>query len=214
MIHDPQNAGKRIVLTGASRTNGRVVYSGGSQAKSVKDAFNLSDSDLETLQTESAEGHQIGIVKGGGVAELQPASGNIKYVYSVNPNRRDAITGDLGALTDGVVTLIYNCGYNEDGGSRAHSIPIALTPKHLTNSDIDFIVSLLKNYRNRAKVTINGKQYVSPISNSRLLRTLVRFGQGAEQTNSRFIFDWANTDENGFSTDNYRTVRVALIDQK
>lgn len=214
LIHDPQNAGKRIVLTGASRTNGRVVYSGGSQAKSVKDAFNLSDSDLETLQTESAEGHQIGIVKGGGVAELQPASGNIKYVYSVNPNRRDAITGDLGALTDGVVTLIYNCGYNEDGGSRAHSIPIALTPKHLTGSDIDFIVSLLKNYRNRAKVTINGKQYVSPISNSRLLRTLVRFGQGAEQTNSRFIFDWANTDENGFSTDNYRTVRVALIDQK
>jgi hypothetical protein len=104
-----------------------------------------------------------------------------------------------------------NLGYSEDKGTSAHNIPITLTPKRLKESDINLIVDLLKNFTQKRKVKINGKEYDSPLSNSRLLHILIRFGSGPEETGNDFSIDWANKDEStGYANDGYRHVKVRL----
>lgn len=202
VISNPENKGKRIVLTNGSRTNGIVKY--GQQQVSVQQAFGLSDQDMEECLAGTQQGSVLGINKNGSVYITKSRRGALSVLYGIDPDR---------ALTDGLMSWYLNLNYDEDNGNKQHSIPITLTPKPLAKSDVDFIIDLLKNFTKRRTITINGKEYDSPISNSRLLRSIIRFGRGAEETNSDFIFDWAHTDDNGFSTDNYTTVRIAKVGQ-
>lgn len=201
ILANPENKGKRVILTNGSRTNGIVKYEGNDQAKTVQQTFGLSEQDMENA-LEDVNGSLIGIVKRGSVYKTQADRGQLIPLHGIDPDR---------ALTNGLPVWYMNLGYAEDNGSGAHSIPIALTPKQLTDSDIKFIIDLLKNYTQKRTVRINGKEYDSPISNSRLLRTIIRFGTGAEDVGNDFLFDWANKDERtGFANDGYRHVRIRL----
>lgn len=202
VISNPENKGKRVVLTNGSRTNGIVKY--GSKQVPIQQAFDLSEEDMEQSIYGTQSGSVLGINKNGSVHFTKSKRGMLSILYGIDPDR---------ALTDGLLSWYLNLNYDEDNGNKEHSIPISLTPKQLTKNDAEFIVDLLKNFTKRRKIIINGKEYDSPISNSRLLRSIIRFGRGAEETNSNFIFDWAHTDEKGFSTDNYTTVRIAKIGQ-
>ena len=197
-ISNPENKGKRIFLTNGSRTNGIVKY--GTQQQTLQQAFNLSEEDMEQSVAGTQQGSVLGINKNGSVYLTKSDVGSLSVLYGIDPDR---------ALTDGLMSWYLNLNYDEDNGSKQHVIPIALTPKPLTESDANFIIDLLKNFTKRRKIKINGKEYDSPISNSRLLRTIVRFGKGAEKTGNDFIFEWANVDDKGVPTD-YNTIRIAI----
>ena len=202
IMANPENKGKRVILTAGSRTNGIVKYDG--KALPIQQIFALSEEDMEQCLTGTRQGSVLGINKRGSVYMTSPGRGNLTILHGIDPDR---------ALTDGMVSWYLNLAYDEDNGSKEHSIPITLTPKPLKKSDVEFIIDLLKNFTKKRKIKINGKEYDCPISNSRLLRTIIRFGRGAEETNSRFRLNWANLDENGYSTDGYRTIRVTKYRQ-
>lgn len=199
LLANPENKGKRIVLTNGSRTNGIVKYNSISQQRPAQEVFGISEDQMETM-LDGDNGNILAIVKRGQVYKTQSTRSQLIPLHGVDPDR---------ALTDGMMVWYLNLGYDEDEGSGEHSVPITLTPKELDDSDVNFIVDLLKNITKKRKININGREYDCPISNSRLLRSIVRFGKGAEEIGNRFIFDWANTNELGFSTDEYRTVRIA-----
>lgn len=202
VMANPENKGKRVILTSGSRTNGIVKYNG--ETLPIQQTFGLSEEDMEQCLTGTQQGSVLGINKRGSVYMTSPGRGNLTILHGIDPDR---------ALTDGMMSWYLNLAYDEDNGSKEHSIPVTLTPKPLKKSDVEFIIDLLKNFTKKRKIQINGKEYDSPISNSRLLRTIIRFGRGAEETGNRFRLNWANLDENGYSTDGYRTIRITKYKQ-
>jgi len=76
-----------------------------------------------------------------------------------------------------------------------HTPIIPFTAKFLTENDVDFLINVLRNfgsYQNESfNITIDGKQYKSPLTAHQILyNLLIRFGGGAEQTGNQFVFDF------------------------
>lgn len=192
----------RIILTKKSRTNGKIKYSQNPQQdrKSAMIALGIKDDQLESLFVPG--GNEVGIV---GVT----ARGNLTYMRRGNRNERDVIYGvpEDRSLLDGIVAISLKLPYSEDGGDNMHTPIVPFTPKPLTPNDVDFYVDLMRNYGKYAnqsfKIKIGDKEYDSPISAENLLyNILLRFGDVAEKTKNRFIFNFykdPNTGKTDFS---------------
>lgn len=177
-----------VVLTGLSRTNGTFIEN--KERRSVDKALNYTPEQKDGLYN-GANGDQIGIV------------GTDNTVRSIKGGSRvgnnEMIFANLSALGDpkkrlvpGHVVIIHDLGYTEDSPNNRHRVPVYLQSKKISSGTADLIISCLQGMPGQHP-TINGVKM--PITNRQILQMLVRFGAGAENTNSTFVFRYAYANE-------------------
>ena len=189
LIKKPGAENKRIILTNKSRTNGIIQYDNNNM-HNVQIAIGINDAEIEGLQDGNSIG-QLGLMSHGNIRPITKSrNDDIIPIYTF---------GDGREMTDGMVGLKRNLPYTEDKDAPTHTPIIPLTPKQLHESDIDLILDILKNYgkyvNQSYKITIDGKEYESPVRANAILNNLIRFGDSARKTQSRFVFDFI--EENG-----------------
>ena len=195
-----KNRNKRIILTGASRTNGETKY--GSTLRNIQDVFKLSDSEVADIASGIQKGI-LGVVARGSVRKIvhnskEPAIG----IHPIEQGRE---------LQDGMVVYEMFMGYDEDGQDTwKHQVPILLTPKSLTENDANLIIDCLKHYTKRRKLTVNGQEVDCPLTNRQILHSLIRFGAAADRTGNKFRFNWAHVDEHGVPLDHKSVIISGL----
>ena len=186
-----KNKNKRIILTGASRTNGETKY--GSTLRNIQDVFKLSDSEIADIATGIQKGI-LGVVARGSVRKIVHNSKEPAVVVHPIDQGRE--------LQDGMVVYEMYMGYDEDGQDTwKHQVPILLTPKSITENDADLIIDCLKHYTKRRKLIVNGQEVNCPLTNRQILHSLIRFGAAADRTGNKFRFNWAHLDEHGVPLD-------------
>lgn len=180
---------KRIVFTGKSRTNGIIITDNNTTTlPSITDVFKIKPDQIESLI--SADGNEIGIVGVTTHGQLgyikKPGNPNRVTIYGIEEDRQ---------MRDGQIGIALTLPYTEDKGVAKHTPIIPFTAKFLTENDVDFLINVLRNfgsYQNESfNITIDGKQYKSPLTAHQILyNLLIRFGGGAEQTGNQFVFDF------------------------
>ena len=178
-----------VILTGLSRTNG--VFVKNDKQQSIDKALNYTSEQKEDL-FDGKSGDQICIVGRDNAAHAiteRSRVGNNKVVF----NNLSALSDPKKKLVPGQIVIIHDLGYMEDSQSDRHLVPVYLEPKKISSEDADLIISCLQNKPN-VHPKINGVE--SPLTNRQIIEMLVRFGSGAENTDSTFIFRYAYKDEN------------------
>lgn len=201
----------RVVLKGKSRTNGKILYDY-KKRQPIDQAFKLRTEEIEGLLNDG--GNNIGeisvIVNGSPARILKTSTQRSRTtIYNIPEGR---------GLPDGIMALVLKLPYTEDS-TPVHLPVVPLTPKVLHNTDVDLIMDILTNiskYARSYKINIGGKQYQSPVDVWKILSSLIRFGEAARQTKSRFVFDFAKTngqpDHNIVEMTQYGTTNIVQYD--
>lgn len=190
---------KVITLTGKSRTNGKIEYDSNNR-RPMLSALQINDAEVEGLMQGNSIG-QLGLISHGNVRPITESRNSDKTpIYTYEEGREQV---------DGMVALKRNLPYTEDKDSDTHTPIIPLTPKHLSDNDIDLIVDILTHYReyvmqHQYRIKIGNEWYDSPVKARDILHSIIRFGDSARITGSRFIFDFV--DENG--QPNYSKIQI------
>ena len=198
----------KIVLTGLSRTNG--VFVKDNSQRDVSNVLNYTKDDKNAL-FDGSNGDQIGVVGlDNSIRAITNKSvvGNNEMLF-INVS---ALTNSWKKLTPGTIAIVHDLGYTEDTPSNRHKVPVFLESKRISQESADLIIQCLQSAPNKYP-TING--VVSPLTNKQILQILVRFGAGAENTNSAFIFRYAHqgqeiNSENPGDTSKYDYNKVYL----
>ena len=175
----------QIIISKLSRTNGRFRFEG--DQKRLLDSVLMTDDDelLDILDS----GH-LGVTNTAIVPQvntLSRVSNGAIHTYSVGAE-----------ITPGIVTWVMRPQRAEYAPGETPGIPIPLTHRRLQEGDIDLIIDILKKAKGRdltrefRKITVNGKQVTSPMSDWAILNTLIRFGRAGRETNKgyNFVFDF------------------------
>lgn len=192
--HEDIDSGKaKVVLSDLTRTNGIFQFDG--QERGVKQAVNLTDEQLNNLTTQNNDAQLLITDKYNNYVFMDPDVSKQPFGDGTSIKDIKVAPSQLkGRVTPGMIYIWMNQHFAEDeqSGANPHFVLVPLTPQRLSNSSVDLILNILQQSKSTlAQATDeNGKTIQGPVTNSKLLHYLIRFGSSSVEMGNMFQFNY------------------------
>lgn len=192
--HEDIDSGKaKVVLSDLTRTNGVFQFDG--QERGVKQVVNLTDEQLNNLTTQNNDAQLVITDKYNNYVFMDPDVNKQPFGDGTSIKDIKVAPSQLkGRVTPGMIYIWVNQHFAEDeqSGANPHFILVPLTPQRLSSSSVDLILNILQQSKSTLSQAIdeNGKTIQGPVTNSKLLHYLIRFGTSSVEMGNMFQFNY------------------------
>lgn len=192
--HEDIDSGKaKVILSDLTRTNGIFQFDG--QERGVKQAINLTDKQLNNLTTQNNDAQLLITDKYNNYVFMDPDVSKQPFGDGTSIKDIKVAPSQLkGRVTPGMIYIWVNQHFVEDeqSGANPHFILVPLTPQRLSSSSVDLVLNILQQPKSTlAQATDeNGKTIQGPVTNSKLLHYLIRFGSSSVEMGNTFQFNY------------------------